>query len=157
LDIFRAFLAELRCQDVREFRETEGLAAQRLICAGTPVGIAFENQRPVRSESHVRKWRDYETAGRHRNEPRHVVPARQALLEAGQKRDTGSNGRADRRFLRTVQRAYASTPDAQKKRRLIKWRSERIAALIAQGLDDREIVAQIRRKLDEWASAADHP
>ena len=55
LDIFRAFLAELRCQDVREFRETEGLAAQRLICAGTPVGIAFENQRPVRSESHVRQ------------------------------------------------------------------------------------------------------
>ena len=91
------------------------------------------------------KWRDYETAGRHRNEPRHVVPARQALLEAGQKRDTGSNGRADRRFLRTVQRAYASTPDAQKKRRLIKWRSERIAALIAQGLDDRETVGRRER------------
>ena len=43
----------MRCQDVRKFRETEGLAAQRLIRAGTPVGIAFENHRPVRSEGHV--------------------------------------------------------------------------------------------------------
>ena len=52
--IFRgAFSTEVRCQDVREFRETEGLAAQRLIRAGTPVGIAFENHRPVRSEGHV--------------------------------------------------------------------------------------------------------
>src|SRR5437660_860414 len=47
------FWAELRCQDVREFRETEGLALQRLIRGGTPVGIAFENHRPVRSEGHV--------------------------------------------------------------------------------------------------------
>ena len=49
----RCVSAELRCQDVREFRETKGLAAQRLICASTPVGIAFENYRPVRSEGHV--------------------------------------------------------------------------------------------------------